>query len=127
MGGIDVSETFLVLFQRLLSKKCVNVKKKHMLTDYFSCYKLNNKSTPPLLRREKITETKRLSNFFCKAKVFIFTGLRTRRPYFSVLAKKKKRYTFSGIFLTEQVLCFRIHLNLQSASNVEDFTMISSF
>ena len=31
------------------------------------------------------------------AKVFIFTGLRTRRPYFSLLAKKKKDIYFPEI------------------------------
>ena len=53
--------------------------------------------------------------------------------FFPISEKKKKIYIFpklstsSGIFLTEQVLCFRIHLNHQSAYNNEDFTMISSF
>ena len=39
-------------------------KEKHMLTNYFSCYKLNKTSTP-FPRREKFSQTERLSNFLC--------------------------------------------------------------
>ena len=91
------------------------------------------KEKQPIIHPSKCYRKKILQKIVSQAKVFIFTGLRTRRPYFSLLAKKKKIYIFpklstsSGIFLTEQVLCFRIHLNHQSAYNNEDFSMISSF
>ena len=35
-----------LVFMWTIIKEMIQCKEKHMLTDYFSCYKLNNKSTP---------------------------------------------------------------------------------
>ena len=56
-----------------------------MLTDYFSCYKLNNKSTAFLEENDCQKTTLRLSNFLCNQSFGVF-------KHWCLLISKRKKY-----------------------------------
>ena len=56
-----------------------------MLTNYFSCYKLN-KTPTPLRRREKFSQTERLSNFLGNQRFWVL------KHWCLLISKRKKVY-----------------------------------
>ena len=73
-----------------------------MLTDYLNCYKLTNKTSIPLQRREKFSRTLRLSNFLCNQSFGVL------KHQCLIISKRKKLFlNFKNAFRKQLILLYQ--------------------
>ena len=128
--GLNLSYILLLLFQRLLYKKQEIVKKNLKLTDYFTFYKLDNKSTPFQYEKKsanlkiclifivnKVLEYSNIGVYFSNKKglfVFKFTHAFRRKNAYHTSQAFTKYYYYIGCYLTLKSLC-RLILSVSSS------------